>query len=83
MNLVFLIGRIVSKIEFDFVLNSKNISIVNFEIDLNNKKIVKVKGYNEIADFCYRSINKKDTVYVLGSLNSNMEIIIKEIYICY
>ena len=79
MNLVFVIGKIVSEIEFDFVLNSTNISIVNFEIELNNKNIVKVKGYNEVADFCYKNLNKKETVSILGSLNSNMEIIVKEI----
>ena len=79
MNLVFVIGRIVSEIKFDFVLNSTNISIVNFEIELNNKNIVKVKGYNEVADFCYCKLNKNDTVSILGSLDSNMEIIVKEI----
>ena len=80
MNLVFLFGKIVSDIEFNFVLNSKNISIVNFEIELYNENIVKVKGYNEIADFCYSKLNKQDLVYIFGMLDNNMEIRIEEIY---
>ena len=57
MNLCFLIGKIISEINFKFVLNSKNISIAYFKIELNNKSIVEVKAYNELADYCY----SKDT----------------------
>ena len=41
MNLCFVIGKIVSEIEFKFIINSKNISIAYFKIELINKIIVK------------------------------------------
>ena len=79
MNECFLKGKIVSKIEFDFLINNKNISIVRFELKLKNKSIVNVKSYNEIADKCYKTLKKGDTVFIQGKINSKMEIEIKEI----
>lgn len=79
MNLCFLIGIIVSEINFKFVLNSKNISITYFKIELSNKSIVEVKAYNELADYSYSKFEKEDNVFICGYLNSNMEIIIEEI----
>ena len=55
MNICIVYGKIVSKIEFEFIINVKKYySIVIFQIELNNKSIVTVKGYNEIADYCYK-----------------------------
>lgn len=79
MNLCFLIGKIVSEIKFDFILNSKDISIARFSIELENKSIVIVKGYNEIADYCYKKLMKSNIVEIQGSLNSDKEIIVIDI----
>ena len=79
MNLCFLIGKVVSEIKFDFILNSKDISIARFSIELENKSIVVIKGYNEIADYCYKKLIKSRIVGIQGSLNSNKEIIIIDI----
>ena len=79
MNLCFLIAKVVSEIKFDFILNSKDISIVRFCIELENKSVVIVKGYNEIADYCYKNLIKGSIVGLQGSLNSNNEIIITDI----
>lgn len=79
MNLCFLIGKVVSEIQFDFLLNSKDISIVRFSIELENKSVVIVKGYNEIADYCYKKLIKGSIVGLQGSLNSNNKIIITDI----
>ena len=49
MNLCFFIGKICSEIQFEFILNSKNISIAIFDIELTNGSIIKVKSYNETA----------------------------------
>jgi len=46
INLCFVIGKIVSDIKFEFIINSKNISVAIFEIELSNNSTVKVKGYN-------------------------------------
>ena len=74
MNLCFLMGKIISNIEFKFIINSINISVAIFEIELNNRSIIKVKGYNEIADYCYQKLVKGEVVIICGSLNNNMEI---------
>lgn len=76
MNLCFIIGKIISDIDFQFVLNSKNISIAIFRIQLSNNSIVKVKAYDEVADLCYQILVKNDLIAIQGELNSKMEIII-------
>lgn len=79
MNLCFFIGKVVSEIKFDFILNSKDSSIARFSIELENKSVVVVKGYNEIADYCYKNLITGSIVVIQGSLNSNKEIIIIDI----
>ena len=79
MNLCFVIGKIISDIEFKFIVNSKNISVALFEMQLSNNSIITVKGYNEIADFCYQKLVKNDIAIIYGSLNNNMEVIINDI----
>ena len=77
VNIVFIEGKIISNIEFKFIINSKNISIAIFEVELLNKSIVKIKAYNKLADYCYSRLNKKDVVFIEGHLSSSIEIIIK------
>lgn len=79
MNLCFIIGKIITKIRFDFIINSKNISIATFKIELSNNSIINIKAYDEIADYCFSNLIKGDTIAIQGELNSQMEIIIKEI----
>ena len=45
-------------------------------IELENKSVVVVKGYNEIADYCYKDLTKVSIIGMQGYLNSNKEIII-------
>ena len=79
MNICFIIGKIVSDVEFKFVLESKHISIVIFKLELCNRSIVTVKAYDEMADLCYQKLLKGDMVGIQGYLNSNMEIIVNEV----
>lgn len=75
MNICFLYGKIISDIDFKFIMNNKNkTSISVYKIQLNNKSIVIVKGYNEIADYCYRNLKIGDNIYIQGRLNNMMEI---------
>lgn len=76
MNICFLYGKIISDIDFKFIMNNKNkTSISVYKIQLNNKSIVTVKGYNEIADYCYRNLKIGDNIfYIQGRLNNMMEI---------
>lgn len=78
MNICFLIGKIASDIEFNFILNGSNISIVEFYIELGNSICIKIKGYNEIADECYSKLIKNDRIGIYGYLNNKMEVIIEE-----
>ncbi len=79
MNLCFLIGKIISDIEFEFVLNSRDISIVRFKIELTNKSVIRAKAYNEMADWCYQNLIKNNAVTIYGEIDNKMEIIISEI----
>ena len=42
MNICFVIGKIISEIEFKFIINSKNVSISYFKIELFNKSIINI-----------------------------------------
>ena len=70
MNLCFLLGKVKSDIEFRFIYNSKNTSIVFLELILRNKSIVRCRAYNEIADYIYSSVNKNDLIFVEGIVGS-------------
>lgn len=83
MNEIFIIGKVASKIEYKFIINSKKyFAKVEFEIEFNNQKF-KVRGYNNIADFCYRKLNKNDMIFINGKIESGMIIDIKKITIIY
>ena len=85
MNICFLIGKIISKIEFDFVIgdnkNFKNIkiSIVRFGLKLLDRNIVNIIGYNNVADFCYQKLKIGENVFIQGFINNSGEIEIKNI----
>ena len=83
MNLCFLIGKIISDIEFDFILNSSNISIVKFTMKVDNKCTVTVKAYDEIADWCYQNLKTNEIVIIQGKLDSKIQVIVEEIqFLC-
>ena len=72
MNEVFLIGKIISDIEFKFIINSKNKAIACFEIETNDKQIVRVQAYNQLTDFAYSKLNKNDKVFINGYIEDNV-----------
>lgn len=80
MNICFFRGKIISDINFKFIINSKNISISIFASELENGSVVTCKGYDEIADIGYQYLEKDDYVYIYGFINSNGEIEIEKIY---
>ena len=81
MNLCFFIGKITSDIKFKFIINSKQyMAISMFTLEVNKKCILKVKTYNELADKCYQRLVKSDIVGIQGFIDSNMVIIVKDIY---
>ena len=80
MNICFLIGKIISEIEFKFIIQGKNTAIATFQIELENKSIITVKGYNEIADYCYKDLKNIDTIMIQGRLEENGKIEISVIF---
>jgi single-stranded DNA-binding protein len=72
MNEVFLIGKIISNIEFKFIINSKNKAIACFEIETNDKQIVRIQAYNQLADFVYSKLNKNNQVFINGYIENNV-----------
>lgn len=80
MNICFFIGKIISDIKFDFIINSKNnISISLFILELNDNNKIKIEGYNNIADFCYKKLKKEDRILLEGHINNKMHIVINKI----
>ena len=78
MNEVFLIGKILSDVEFSFIINDKKKkSIVNFEMMTLRKQTIRMVAYNDVADYVYRKCNKYNVIFVYGSLLGN-DVLIKE-----
>ena len=72
MNDVFLTGKVISNVEFKFIINSKNKAIACFEIETNDKQIVRVQAYNKLADFAYSQLNKNNKVLINGYIEANV-----------
>ena len=72
MNEVFLIGKIISDIEFKFIINSKNKAIACFEITIADKQIVTMQAYNQLAVFAYSKLNTNDKVFINGYIEANV-----------
>ena len=78
MNLVFIKGKIIEKIEFKFIYSknkTKNtpISIAQSKMELDNKSIIDVIGYNEKADWMYRNLTINEVIYIEGKLINDKE----------
>ena len=71
MNKVFIIGRIIKNIEFNFIYRKSKITIGKTKIELLNKSIIEIYGYDEIADYMYSNIEKNDVIVVEGKMRSN------------
>ena len=79
MNLCFLMRKIISDIEFNFVLNSKNISIARFTLEVDENCMIIIKAYNETEDWCYQNLIKSDRIAIQGEINTSGEVVINSI----
>ena len=80
MNICFLIGEIVSEIQFEFILNSKNNSIAMFKLKLSNESIIEIQAYDEMADYCYMNLKIRYNIFIYGSIKRHI-VLLKEIII--
>ena len=80
INICFLMGKIISKIEFKFFYNSKkHVSMVEFFMNTYKGNLqVLVRGYDEIADTVYKKFSINNSINLMGFIENN-EIIIEEI----
>ena len=77
MNLCFIKGKILEKINFQFLYQKKNISIARTKLELQNGSIITIKGYDEMADWMIQKIKKEDEVIMQGELDTRMEVVVK------
>ena len=69
MNEVFLIGRLIENVDFDFIINSKKYkSIARMKIETLDKQYIKIIAYNSLADFVSSRLKKLDYVFINGFL---------------
>ena len=71
MNLCILFGKIVSEIEFKFIIKGKNKSIVYFKMELLNKSIIQIEAYDGIADYIYSRLKIGHKVIVEGKIRGD------------
>lgn len=75
MNKCFVIGYIISEVEFKFILNGKNNSISKFLLKLLNGSVIKIITYDDMADYCIQKLTPKMFISVSGVINSDINII--------
>lgn len=79
MNEVFIIGKIITEVKFDFILNSKHISVSRFKImTIYDKQEINITAYDEMADYVYVNIKQGNFVMINGYLKNN-EVVLKNI----
>ena len=44
-----------------------------------DKQVIKIKAYNELADYCYSKLETRQRVFIYGEISEN-DVIVKEIY---
>ena len=69
MNICFIKGKIITKPEYKFTFIRNADAVIMFEIELENKSKIKVIGYNEIADKCYKELEKEDKIWIEGGIS--------------
>ena len=70
--------KIITEPEYKFTFIRNAEAIIMFEIELDNKSKIKVIGYNEIADKCYKKLKKEDIIWLEGRMEEK-QIVIKEL----
>ena len=79
INLCFIKGKVISKKNLKFVydknkksLSKKHICNIKLELEIENKQVIYLKAYNEIAEFIYINVNEGDNILVEGTLRDNI-----------
>jgi hypothetical protein len=79
MNEVFITGKVITEVKFDFILNSKNISVSKFKImTIYDKQEINITAYDEMADYAYANLKINDIIMINGYLGNN-NVVLEEI----
>lgn len=77
MNWCIISGIVINKIELKFVFNNRrkmlakeHISLVKILLELENKQIVNLHAYNEMADYFYRNVKQYQKIYIQGKIRN-------------
>ena len=63
MNEVFITGKVITEVKFDFILNSKHISVSKFKImTIYDKQEINITAYDEMADYAYANLKINDII---------------------
>ena len=68
MNEVFIIGKIVEEIEFNFIINNKKKSVAKSIVELSNGSIIEIVGFDNVADFMYSKLKNNDRIFINGKI---------------
>ena len=74
MNEVFIIAKVIEKVQFHFIYRSHKTAIAQVEVELWNKSRIMLIGYDEMADYIYRNLKEKDILFINGKINSKMQV---------
>ena len=79
INLCFFKGKIIDITDYKFIydknkrsIRNKHICIIKVQLQIADKQIVWLKGYDIIADFIYQKLKKGDEIFIEGSLKNNI-----------
>ena len=78
MNDCFLLVNRIDDINFKFIINRKEKSIVKFKAKLLNNSKIEVFAFDELADYIYRK--DLERFFFRGKIRSGMQVEVTEIY---
>ena len=81
MNLCILLGEVISEVKFKFILKGKHKAIAYFNYQLLNKSEIKIKAYDEMADYVYRKLQIGMKIIIKGKLRENEVVEAEKIYL--
>ena len=82
MNEVFLIGKVITEVDFKFIINSTRLSKAKFSIEtLEDGEMINIVAYDEMSDYIYRNVKSEDIIMINGYIENN--VIVKEINILF
>ena len=91
MNLVIVYGTIVTNVDFRFIYDRygydkdniekySHVSIASCKFKLLNESIITIYGYDDVADFMLKNLNKEDHIVVEGRIECNGKVIVYKMY---